>query len=80
MLYIVGGYYLDLLQIYNTSSNEWSQGPNMNVPRWEHGCVISSVTNTLYAIAGGASGDIYYNTVEYISTNDLIHGNIQRII
>ena len=79
------GLTIDLLQIYNISSDQWSQGPNMSLPREEHGCVISPEINTLYAIAGESRREMNGDWIRTILWNMyrsmiLIHGDIPEMI
>eukprot|EP01084_Bolivina_argentea_P177517 306961_1 len=64
-LFIVGGVsdtlgVLNTLQIYNISSGEWKDGPNMQKSRTRHSCIVDLKRNILYAISGSNSIDQQY--------------------
>eukprot|EP01083_Nonionella_stella_P008065 23264_1 len=77
-LFVIGGTFygefdsgisaLDLVQILELSSKEWTKEFHMNVPRNQLSCVVHPGTNTLYAVAGN-NGNEDVATIEGYAIN-----------
>ena len=70
VIYYVGGnttssYHRDV----SISQSLWRLGPDMNVPRWDHSCIVSN--NKLYAITGLNEKSQRLESIEYVSTINL---------
>eukprot|EP01084_Bolivina_argentea_P230224 388370_1 len=68
-LFVVGGYnsndgYLNLIQVYNISSQQWIHLPSMQTARRSASCIIKA--NILYVI-GGKNDGIRVASIEYFN-------------
>ena len=61
--------------MFNTITQEWSQGPSMNQKRRRHSCFYDDQTNSVFVVGGGyylASTEKWnLDTNQWISTPDL---------
>lgn len=64
MIYVFGGYNstighsVDNLQIYDTSTDAWSYGPNMPVGAWQAKAVLYETEQNIYVIGGENASDL----------------------
>ena len=70
LLYYVGGWRYETLQILDLNNASWSIGPNMTSVRNHHSCIISP-NKQLYAIGGYHYQTGRLQTIEFISTIDI---------
>ena len=84
-LFVVGGRsfidlastFIDYTKVLNISSNEWSDGPEMNTERAYHACISNANQDALYSIGGwiySADADygfIVLDSVEILNVSDI---------
>ena len=59
--------------MFNTETQEWSQGPSMNQKRRYHSCFYDDQTNSVFVVAGGSDGNILASTEQWnLDTNQWI--------
>eukprot|EP01083_Nonionella_stella_P020477 56761_1 len=72
---INGGFFTNMVEIYNMITHQWSYGPTMNYKRTISGVVIDPITTHLYAIGGFGSNDthdnVYLDSIEYMNITAL---------
>ena len=58
--------------MFNTETQEWSQGPSMNQKRYGHSCFYDDQTNSVF-VAGGYNGNRLASTEQWnLDTNQWI--------
>ena len=61
--------------ILNMTSDEWFEGPLLNVARGYHACAVNSAQDTLFAVGGYNKADGFLDSVERLSVGDIENVN-----